>query len=81
MENSRNSRSIYYTVAVFARPGYARKITGWKDLDNKYVKVVAVNLKTSGGARWNFLAIWGQSPGLAVLILRLVALSPESTRM
>lgn len=34
--------------------------------------MIAANPKTSGGARWNFLALWGQSPGLAVRILRKV---------
>ena len=46
-------------VAFFVRPGNPKKINGWKDLDNKDVDVVTANPKTSGGARWNFLGLWG----------------------
>ena len=70
--DSSSSMPFYSTVAVFVRLGNPKKITGWKDLGNKDVKVVAANPKTSGGARWNFLALLGQSPGLAVRILRKV---------
>ena len=58
-ENPYNSTPINSTVAVFVRPGNPKKINGWKDLDNKDVQVVLANPKTSGGARWNFLALWG----------------------
>lgn len=47
------------TVVAFLRPGNPKKINGWKDLDNKNVESVLANPKTSGGARWNFLALWG----------------------
>ena len=46
-------------VAFFVRPGNPKKINSWKDLDNKDVDVVTANPKTSGGARWNFLGLWG----------------------
>ena len=36
-----------------------KKINGWNDLDNKSVDVITANPKTSGGARWNFLGLWG----------------------
>lgn len=58
-ENPYNSTPINSTVAVFVRPGNPKKINGWKDLDNKDVEVILANPKTSGGARWNFLALWG----------------------
>lgn len=58
-ENPYNSTPINSTVAVFVQPGNPKKINGWKDLDNKEVEVVLANPKTSGGARWNFLALWG----------------------
>lgn len=58
-ENPSNSTPINSTVAVFVRPGNPKKINSWKDLDNKGVDVVLANPKTSGGARWNFLALWG----------------------
>lgn len=58
-ENPYNSTPINSTVALFVRPGNPKKINGWQDLDNKNVDVVLANPKTSGGARWNFLALWG----------------------
>jgi sulfate/thiosulfate-binding protein len=54
-----NSVPVNSTVVAFVRPGNPKKINGWKDLDNKNVDVVTANPKTSGGARWNFLALWG----------------------
>ena len=47
------------TVATFVRPGNPKKIFTWSDLDNKNVQNVLANPKTSGGARWNFVALWG----------------------
>jgi sulfate transport system substrate-binding protein len=47
------------TVALFVRPGNPKKINSWNDLDNKNVDVITANPKTSGGARWNFAALWG----------------------
>ena len=47
------------TVALFVRPGNPKKIKTWKDLDNANVENVLANPKTSGGARWNFVALWG----------------------
>jgi sulfate transport system substrate-binding protein len=35
------------------------KITQWSELADKKVKVITANPKTSGGARWNFLGLWG----------------------
>jgi sulfate/thiosulfate-binding protein len=58
-ENPYNSTPINSTVVAFVRPGNPKKINTWKDLDNKNVDVVLANPKTSGGARWNFLALWG----------------------
>jgi sulfate transport system substrate-binding protein len=47
------------TVALFVRPGNPKNIQSWNDLDNKNVDVITANPKTSGGARWNFAALWG----------------------
>ena len=58
-ENPYNSTPINSTVVVFVRPGNPKTINSWKDLDNRNVDVVLANPKTSGGARWNFLALWG----------------------
>ena len=46
-------------VSFFVRPGNPKKLKGWADLDNKNVQVITANPKTSGGARWNFLGLWG----------------------
>jgi sulfate transport system substrate-binding protein len=54
-----NSVPVNSTVAAFVRPGNPKKINTWKDLDNKNVDVITANPRTSGGARWNFLALWG----------------------
>jgi sulfate transport system substrate-binding protein len=54
-----NAVPVNSTVALFVRPGNPKKINTWSDLDNKNVDVVTANPKTSGGARWNFLALWG----------------------
>ena len=58
-ENPNNSIITNSVVAFFVRPGNPKKIKTWKDLDNKDVDVVTPNPKTSGGARWNFLGLYG----------------------
>jgi len=46
-------------IAIVTRPGNPKKINKWEDLDNPGVRVITANPKTSGGARWNFLGLWG----------------------
>jgi sulfate/thiosulfate-binding protein len=46
-------------VAIATRDGNPKKIKTWTDLDNPGVKTITANPKTSGGARWNFLGLWG----------------------
>ena len=46
-------------VAFLTRPGNPKGIRGWSDLVKPGVTVVTANPKTSGGARWNFLGLWG----------------------
>ena len=46
-------------VAFLTRPGNPKGIRSWKDLVKPGVTVVTANPKTSGGARWNFLGLWG----------------------
>ena len=58
-KNPNNSIITNSVVAFFVRPGNPKHITTWKDLDNKDVDVVTGNPKTSGGARWNFLGLYG----------------------
>ncbi|MCC3407076.1 MAG: sulfate ABC transporter substrate-binding protein [Microcoleus sp. PH2017_10_PVI_O_A] len=46
-------------AALVTRPGNPKKIQGWADLAKPGIKVITANPKTSGVARWNFLALWG----------------------
>jgi sulfate/thiosulfate-binding protein len=46
-------------AALVTREGNPKGIKTWADLAKDGVKVITANPKTSGGARWNFLGIWG----------------------
>ena len=48
-------------VAIVTRPGNPKKIASFADLARPDVKWVTANPKTSGGARWNFLALWNSA--------------------
>ena len=55
-----NNSSPYTSSIVFlVRAGNPKGIKDWGDLVRPGVKVITPNPKTSGGARWNFLAAWG----------------------
>ena len=55
-----NNSSPYTSTVVFlVRKGNPKKITDWPDLVRSGIGVVTPNPKTSGGARWNYLAAWG----------------------
>ena len=54
-----NSIITNSAVAFLTRPGNPKQISTWKDLVKPGVTVVTANPKTSGGARWNFLGLWG----------------------
>src|SRR5919204_441906 len=55
-----NNSSPYTSTIVFlVRKGNPKGIKDWNDLVNPGVAVIAPNPKTSGGARWNYLAAWG----------------------
>src|SRR5207248_1174579 len=47
------------TIVFVVRKGNPKGIKDWDDLTRPDVKVITPNPKTSGGARWNFLAAWG----------------------
>lgn len=46
-------------AAIAVRPGNPKQIKDWSDLTRKDVEVLTPNVRTSGGAMWNVLAIWG----------------------
>src|SRR5438094_7552027 len=55
-----NNSSPYTSTIVFlVRKGNPKGIKDWDDLVKPGVAVIAPNPKTSGGARWNYLAAWG----------------------
>src|SRR5215471_15521248 len=55
-----NNSSPYTSTVVFlVRSGNPKKIKDWNDLVRPGVSVITPNPKTSGGARWNYLAAWG----------------------
>ena len=47
------------TIVFLVRKGNPKAIKDWDDLAKPGISVVTPNPKTSGGARWNFLAAWG----------------------
>jgi sulfate transport system substrate-binding protein len=54
-----NNSSPYTSTIVFVvRKGNPQHIKDWNDLTKEGVSVVTPNPKTSGGARWNYLAAW-----------------------
>ena len=55
-----NNASPYTSTIVFlVRKGNPKHINNWPDLARSGVDVITPNPKTSGGARWNYLAAWG----------------------
>jgi sulfate/thiosulfate-binding protein len=53
-----NSTPYRSTIVFLVRKGNPKKIDDWDDLIRSHVAVVTPNPKTSGGARWNYLAAW-----------------------
>lgn len=47
------------TIVFVVRKGNPKRIRDWDDLGRPGVAVITPNPKTSGGARWNYLAAWG----------------------
>ncbi|HEY3080962.1 MAG TPA: sulfate ABC transporter substrate-binding protein [Chloroflexota bacterium] len=54
-----NSAPYTSTIVLLVRKGNPSDIRDWPDLGRAGVSVVTPNPKTSGGARWNYLAAWG----------------------
>src|SRR6266516_2048493 len=54
-----NSSPYTSTIVFLVRKGNPKGIRDWNDLVKPGVSVITPNPKTSGGARWNYLAAWG----------------------
>jgi sulfate/thiosulfate transport system substrate-binding protein len=54
-----NSAPYTSTIVFVVRKGNPKGIKDWNDLGKPGVSIVTPNPKTSGGARWNYLAAWG----------------------
>jgi sulfate/thiosulfate-binding protein len=56
-----NSSPYTSTIVFLVRKGNPKGIKDWNDLVKPGISVITPNPKTSGGARWNYLAAWGYS--------------------
>jgi sulfate/thiosulfate-binding protein len=54
-----NASPYTSTIVFLVKKGNPKGIKDWGDLIKSDVKVITPNPKTSGGARWNYLAAWG----------------------
>ncbi|WP_019141593.1 sulfate ABC transporter substrate-binding protein [Noviherbaspirillum massiliense] len=54
-----NSTPYSSTIVFLVRKGNPKGIKDWSDLAKPGISVITPNPKTSGGARWNYLAAWG----------------------
>ena len=54
-----NASPYTSTIVFLVRKGNPKKIRDWNDLAKPGIEVITPNPKTSGGARWNYLAAWG----------------------
>jgi sulfate transport system substrate-binding protein len=85
-----NESIVTTSVAALVPRDDSIKITNWSDLANDNIKIVTANPKTSGGARWNFLALWGavtrsggseaQATAFLEQILKNVPVLPKNAR-
>ncbi|MQP64315.1 sulfate ABC transporter substrate-binding protein [Niveispirillum sp. SYP-B3756] len=60
-----NSSPYTSTIVFLVRKGNPKGIKDWDDLIKPGIQVITPNPKTSGGARWNYLAAWGYAEAKA----------------
>src|SRR5687767_4148922 len=58
---AQNSAPYTSTVVFVVRNGNPKGVRDWGDLTRPGIQVITPNPKTSGGARWNYLAAWGHA--------------------
>jgi len=58
-QRPQNSSPYTSTIVFLVRKGNPKGIKDWPDLLRPGVQIITPNPKTSGGARWNYLAAWG----------------------
>lgn len=63
-EFENNSAPYTSTIVFLVRKGNPKQITDWDDLTTNGVGVITPNPKTSGGARWNYLAAWAYADNI-----------------
>ncbi|MDR3159341.1 MAG: sulfate ABC transporter substrate-binding protein [Zoogloeaceae bacterium] len=60
----RNASPYTSTIVLLVRKGNPKNIKDWGDLIKPGIEIITPNPKTSGGARWNYLAAWGYAKKL-----------------
>ena len=63
-EFPKNSAPYTSTIVFLVRKGNPKKIKDWNDLAKDSIGIITPNPKTSGGARWNYLAVWAYAEKL-----------------
>ena len=63
-EFDKNSSPYTSTMVLLVRAGNEKNIQDWDDLVKEDIGVITPNPKTSGGARWNYLAAWAYADQL-----------------
>ena len=74
-----NSAPYTSTIVFLVRKGNPKGIKDWDDLVKPGVAVITPNPKTSGGARWNYLAAWGALRASSAISQAQTAARPTST--
>jgi sulfate/thiosulfate transport system substrate-binding protein len=73
-----NASPYTSTIVFLVRKGNPKQIKDWEDLVRSDVRVITPNPKTSGGARWNYLAAWGYVLQRELSDLSLLTENPDS---
>ncbi len=73
-----NNATVTKSVAVIVtREGNPKQIKVWEDLTKDNLNVITANPKTSGVARWNFLALWGSQKQMGMTDARALEFTKE----